>query len=249
MLLKQKPAFFGAALLAFLLTGGFAQQDEGEQKLILVRQNRLNGPRLGITYVFENENLDRDGTLAPRLSARGIDNIISQFGWHFEWVVAPESGGPAFATQFMPFVRGVEYGIVIPSASLMLGIRMPVGIEFGMGPDVMATFDEKEPVVTSLMIGFGHTVRFGGVRIPIKVALSTSKAGNHISFVFGYAFPRVQIKSPDVHAVVDSTQSVPTVWDEAHSTAPQTRVLREDRARTELRPPVTVDGPEVVKEE
>jgi hypothetical protein len=159
------------------------------------RQEKINGPRLGITYVMKHESFDRDGTLLPKLEARGTDNIISQFGWHFEWVVTPEAEGPCFLTQLVPFIRGMEYGIVIPSASLALGMRMPAGFDFFMGPNVLVTFDKDEPFNTSLLVGAGYNVRYGGVQIPINMAVSTSKAGNQVSLVVGYAMPRRQRRS------------------------------------------------------
>ncbi|MBD3345829.1 MAG: hypothetical protein GF401_12270 [Chitinivibrionales bacterium] len=145
-----------------------------------MESNRLSGPRMGITYVLP-------GTMQDRLTDKGIDPVISQFGWHFEWVVAPRSGGPGFVIQAIPFLGGVEYGTVIPSTSLAMGIRMPMGLEFGMGPQIYYTGERNNPVGTSLLIAVGQSLNFRGVNIPLNLGLLTNDEGQRISFVFGYA--------------------------------------------------------------
>lgn len=45
--------------------------------------------------------------------------------------IIPEGDGPQFVIQAVPFIGGVEYGTVIPSLTVAMGIRLPEGIEFG----------------------------------------------------------------------------------------------------------------------
>lgn len=155
--------------------------DADEERTVTLRSQKLSGPRLGVTYVVHGSKWDKE------LEKDGIDNVISQFGWHFEWLLKPQRGGPAFVTEFMPFIGGVEYGTVIPNISLVFGIRFPQGFEFGMGPQVVVTFDRDEPVITSLVLGLGQSLNFGGVKIPLNLAVSTNSDGQRLSFVFGYA--------------------------------------------------------------
>jgi len=150
---------------------------------------KLNGPRLGMTYVIQSDKFNRDGSVQEAYKEKEIGTFMSQFGWHFEWVVAPESGGPAFVTELLPFIGGVEYGLVIPSIATVFGIRMPAGFEFGMGPQLSTVFDRKNPLRPSLVLAAGHSMNFGDVSIPVNLALLTSKGGNIISMVFGYAMP------------------------------------------------------------
>jgi hypothetical protein len=157
-----------------------AQAKEAPQQASFAERN-LGGPRLGVTYALGNS------TLVDKLKKRGIGTFISQFGWHFEYQVIPEGGGPSFVIQGVPFLGGVEYGTVIPSGTLIMGIRLPDGIEFGMGPNVIAG---TEGVSTSLVLGVGKSINYGGVSIPLNIAWATSKDGNRISFVFGYAIAR-----------------------------------------------------------
>ena len=160
-----------------------------------LRTRKLNGPRIGLTYVPDVKYLRRNGKLVEGLEQNGIGSIISQFGWHFEWLVTPEGGGPSFVTQLVPFIGGVEYATVIPSVSLVLGIRLPAGFEFGLGPNVLFNFGELKndgaergnPVNTSLLAAVGKSINFSGVSIPLNLAVSVNNDGTRISFVFGYA--------------------------------------------------------------
>ena len=151
---------------------------------VVLKQQKLSGPRLGMTYVIHGSDF------SDKLDEKDIGNFISQFGWHFEWLVRPERGGPAFVTELIPFFGGVEYGTVIPSLSLVLGIRGQRGFELGMGPNVLVTFSKQEPVSTTLVVGVGKSLNFSGVSIPLNLAMSTKRDGQRFSFVFGYAINR-----------------------------------------------------------
>lgn len=157
-----------------------AQSREVKEEISFAERN-LGGPRLGITVTPGNSALVR------KLKDKGIGTMISQFGWHFEYQVIPEGGGPSFVIQGIPFVGGVEYGTLIPSATLAMGVRLPSGIEFGMGPNALIT---PTGVSTSLVLALGKSFNYGGVSIPLNLAVATNKDGNRISFVFGYAIAK-----------------------------------------------------------
>jgi hypothetical protein len=171
----------GLVFLVVAPLAAVAQQAQDDDPPVTLRERKLSGPRLGMTYVVQGS------AFARKLEDRNIDNFISQFGWHFEWLVTPQGGGPSFVTELMPFIGGVEYGTVIPSLSLVMGIRMPFGFEFGMGPNVLFTLDRHDPVNTTLVVGLGQSLKFGGVQIPLNLALSTNRDGQRISAMFGYA--------------------------------------------------------------
>jgi len=173
--------------IALLPLSSHAQQQSPPQFTMV--KNKLNGPRLGISYSLQDDALDGTGVKNQRLRENDIGNVISQFGWHFEWAIKPESGGPAFVTEILPFIGGVEFGTVIPSVSAVFGIRLPSGTEFGMGPNVIATFDSKPQLATALVVAVGQTLTFNEVHIPLNVAVLTNRDGNTLSFVFGYALP------------------------------------------------------------
>jgi hypothetical protein len=178
--LNGKKYFLIVCAGLLLSSSAFATTEDSYESVSLTSR-KLNGPRLGISYFV-------DGKI-PRVNGRNIGPYISQFGWHFEWLVRPEGGGPAFVTQLTPFLGGVEHSILIPSLSLVLGIRLPFGTEFGMGPHLSTKFTAEEPISPSLIVAVGQSINFSGVSIPLNLAVSTNKSGNAISFVFGYALP------------------------------------------------------------
>ena len=153
-------------------------------------ERNLSGPRLGLTFLPGG----KDSQLIQALEAEGIGRVISQFGWHFEHRVTPNSGGPSFVIQWVPLLAGVEYGKFIPSLTLALGIRFPSGYEFGIGPNVLMTkaITDKAPETfnTSLVLVVGKSFDFGGVSIPVNLAYVTSPLGERIGIIFGYAIQR-----------------------------------------------------------
>ena len=142
---------------------------------------KLNGPRLGVSYLIGDD--------LPVINGKRVGPTVSQFGWHFEWLVIPEGGGPAFVTQVTPFLGGVEHSLLIPSLSTVFGIRLPIGFEFGMGPHLSTRFSKEEWISPSLIVAIGQSINFSGVSIPLNLAVTTSKHGNAGALVFGYAIP------------------------------------------------------------
>jgi hypothetical protein len=145
---------------------------------ILFGERNLGGPRLGVTYVAGT------GKLSQTLEKNQIGRTLSQFGWHFEYQVIPDGGGPSFVIQFVPLIAGVEYGKLIPSGTLAMGVRLPEGIEFGLGPNALIT---DEGVKSALVMTVGKSFTYGGVSIPLNLVYATNPEGNRFSVIFGYA--------------------------------------------------------------
>lgn len=154
-------------------------QTEEEIKPVQLAERNLGGPRLGVTYV------PGKGELAQALADRGIGRILSQFGWHFEYLVIPKGGGPSFAVQFVPLFAGVEHGTFIPSLTVALGIRLPSGIEFGMGPNIL--IGGEKIFNSALVIALGKSFDYGGVSIPIDFVVATNPKGTRFSIIVGYS--------------------------------------------------------------
>jgi hypothetical protein len=167
-------------MLVALSTNATYAQFQYPQREVTFAERNLGGPRLGFTYVF-------GGDIINKLGDRGVGRMLSQFGWHFEYQVIPDGGGPSFVIQLVPLVAGVEYGTLIPSATLAMGIRFPEGIEFGMGPNLLIT---TEGATTALVIAVGKTINYGGVSIPLNIVFATNPSGNRLSFIFGYAIAK-----------------------------------------------------------
>lgn len=180
----MKSTYTFTLLIAALVLGStalLAQTSEYGLETSFAERN-LSGPRLGITYVPGNS------VLVAKLKEKGIGTAISQFGWHFEYQIIPEGGGPSFVIQGVPMVGAVEYGTLIPAVTLAMGIRLPDGLEFGMGPNIM--FGGPKGANTSLVVAVGQSFNYGGVSIPLNFVLATNPDGNRFSVVFGYAIAK-----------------------------------------------------------
>ncbi len=168
-------AWVMTALVSFT-PASLGQVNVLDERVALAERN-LGGPRLGVTYVVG------EGKLSDELKKNGFGRMLSQFGWHFEYQVIPEGGGPQFVIQFVPLISGVEYNKIFPTATLALGVRLPNGIEFGMGPNLLLA----EKPRTALTIAVGKSIDYGGVSIPINLAVTTNPEGQRVSLIVGYA--------------------------------------------------------------
>ena len=182
VVMKTASIVLGFVAAGLLGLGNLKAQSLENQNEITFSDRNLGGPRLGFTY------LTGSGKLADALAANKVGRLVSQFGWHFEYQVIPQGGGPSFVVQFVPLVAGVEYGTLIPSASLAMGIRFPDGFEFGLGPNLIAT---TGGAATALVIAVGKSVNYGGVSIPLNLVYATNPDGARISFIFGYSIAKL----------------------------------------------------------
>jgi hypothetical protein len=167
---------------ALIVSPLFSQESSVINQIVLGEKN-FGGPRLGVTMVPGNT------VLASELKKKKIGRMISQFGWLFEYQVVPDGGGPSFVIQFVPLVGGVEYGTLIPTGTLAMGVRLPGGIEFGLGPNAVVT---TEKITSSLVISVGKNFNYGGVNIPLDLVFATNPNGNRISLMFGYAIQKIK---------------------------------------------------------
>jgi hypothetical protein len=156
-----------------------APYDTGELSLQALK---LNGPRMGMTYI-----INPNEALKKKMDRRNVEKLLSQFGWHTEWLIAPDLRGPFFVVQANAFIAGVEYNVAIPSATLMMGIRLPQGYEFGMGPSVVVTGNTSKDISSLILVALGKSLNFHGVHIPLNLVWGRNPEGDRVSFVFGYA--------------------------------------------------------------
>ena len=97
-----------------------------------------NGPRLGITAVVGSSTkiLMAD----PKTGGFGYSlPALTSFGYQFEQVFV-NSGDFQALFEFIPLIAGLEYGRVIPSANVLMGMRNSrTGWEFAVGPNFTTT--------------------------------------------------------------------------------------------------------------
>lgn len=97
-----------------------------------------NGPRLGVTAVVggSTQILMAD----PRTGGFGYSlPALTSFGYQFEQVFV-NSGDFQALFEFIPLIAGLEYGRVIPSANVLMGMRNSrTGWELAVGPNFTTT--------------------------------------------------------------------------------------------------------------
>lgn len=130
-----------------------------------VPQFDLSGPRVGMIFLPSG---------APR----------SLFGWHVEHQASASRRGPWFVVETVFMFAGIEDHVIAPSGSLVFGVRMPSGYEFGVGPS--ASLGPRGGS-TGVVIAAGRSYRFGGVRVPVNLAVSLNRGGQTVSVSTGWA--------------------------------------------------------------
>jgi hypothetical protein len=123
----------------------------------------LGGPRFGVSYINGG---GYDKLLEAVRKAKPdseVDPFMTQFGWQVEYRMFRTSRGVTALTEFIPLVGGMDQGLALPSATWLVGLRMPNGFEFGVGPNVGLSG-------AGMMAGMGYTVDLGGLNIPINLA-------------------------------------------------------------------------------
>jgi len=138
------------------------------------RTIELSGPRFGLTVLDEG--------VVQRLRDKDIDvhRAISQFGWQFEKQFFHSRSQVAAVTELIGLLGGLDQGAVIPSLSLMVGLRSRGGAEFGVGPNIT-------PAGTALVLAAGHTFRAGVINVPVNLAVVPSGGGIRVTVLTGFS--------------------------------------------------------------
>ncbi|HUR34928.1 MAG TPA: hypothetical protein VM032_14095 [Vicinamibacterales bacterium] len=144
----------------------------------LARTASLAGPRFGFTFL-------NDAIVARLKEEEGITlkNGISQFGWQFERQFYSKVGGPTVLNEWVLLVGGLDQGVVVPSASWLVGLRTRDGAEFGLGPNVT-------PAGVALAFAAGVSFRAGVLNIPMNFAVVPSREGVRVSMLTGFTLRR-----------------------------------------------------------
>jgi hypothetical protein len=134
------------------------------------KRKKFSGPRVGITYIGA-------GTSADYLAKEGKQPVMTQFGWQFEtrlFTVQDMSG----ILEFVPAIGGVEQGLFVPSASVLLGLRGGEKniFEFALGPNfsVVPNYKGVPQGFAGLVVAVGTSLRKGNVYFPINIAFVPS---------------------------------------------------------------------------
>ena len=165
-----------AAILTMAMTAPVLAQTPGYSQLPprVTKEVNLSGPRFGLTLLSQGSidalRDERNITVRP---------VVSQFGWQFEKRLYSNGDGLTALTEFVPLLSGLEQGVALPSLNWLVGVRTPIGTEFGIGPNIT-------PVGVGLVVAGGVTIRSGPLNVPLNFAVASSKSGVRVSIMTGF---------------------------------------------------------------
>lgn len=186
--MRFNKTFTITAFVSLLISSAVVAQVDSLDVPTSLTEVNLSGPRLGLAAAVSN------GTFLNELRKNNMDRAFSQFGWQFEYKIVPEGGGPAFIVEIIPLIGAVEYGKILPSINVPIGIRFPNGLEFGIGPQ--AAIIPFKDATTALVIAAGKTFLYKGVGLPVNLAVIKGSGGYSTAFMFGYAIVKSRSKRP-----------------------------------------------------
>lgn len=153
-----------------------AEIPEAMQARRLPRQH-LSGPRFGFTTFT--------GDVARYRDAMGQGPIMSQFGWQFETQLVSTTSGNQALMEWVVLVGGAEQSDTNLSLSWLAGLRLPNGLEFGVGPNVSVR-KESDEATTSMVMAAGATLPFGEIYVPLNMAVAFAEGGPRITTLIGW---------------------------------------------------------------
>jgi hypothetical protein len=154
-------------LLCILLAAVFAaptlQAQENEEKPPWFYM----GPRIGVICAISSRD-DFDAIIQEMLpSERDYFPLFSQIGLNFEQRIRLEKNGYlAFEELFL--VRGLDQNIAIPAAALLISLKLPFGLKFGLGPEIYLRGLNSTPLFSpSLVYTVGWIFSFRSIEVPV----------------------------------------------------------------------------------
>lgn len=132
-----------------------------------------SGPRLGMAYLI-------GGSVTAERAGKHVSPLMSLFGWQLEHQF--ETGRrdlPVPMTEIVLLAGGMEQGIVLPSASWLIGLRKKNGWEAGLGPTLTGA-----GVQVAAAAGVTHSL--GRINVPVNLAVAPGRRGASISLTTGF---------------------------------------------------------------
>ncbi len=139
----------------------------------VVEPIELSGPRVGFTFIGAGETAD---ALKTEFNS---SPFITQFGWQFEKQYFALDNGTAGLVEFVGLVGGLEQGLFLPSANMLVGVRSSTGAEFAFGPNISLSG-------AAFVLAVGHTYKSGNLNFPVNFAVVPSSKGVRFSLLFGF---------------------------------------------------------------
>lgn len=130
--------------------------------LIITPAKKFGGPRFGFTAISA-------GTTADHITGLGKNPFVTQFGWQFETRMFTIDNGPSGLVEFIPLIGGMEQGMFLPSANLLIGLRGggKNAPELAVGPNLSLSG-------LGMVFAAGANFRSGKVNFPVNLAIVPS---------------------------------------------------------------------------
>ena len=177
-----------AGSLYALTDRGYAYKPKQES----AKRSTLNGIRMGGTYVWSNHGPKGRAQRAV-LTKEGIGRpFVTQFGWQFEKLFGNSEGRTAGVLSIVALAGGFNQGVIIPSLTGIMGVRLDNGLEFGGGPNVAGTKDtlgefKAEPGFAWTV---GYSFKVGKLVLPINGAVVQSPSGARFTLLSGFIWDK-----------------------------------------------------------
>ena len=137
----------------------------------------LSGPRVGVSYFGRAITVTEDRFALD--SGTVINPFVTQFGWQFEWMYFETVNGSAGLFEFIPLLGGMDQGLLLPSANLLVGFRSYKGWEFGCGPNLSLAGN-------GFVLAAGYTFRSGYMNFPVNFAVIPGPQDTRVTVLLGW---------------------------------------------------------------
>jgi len=132
-----------------------------------------SGPRFGVAYLV-------GGSVTAERSGKRIAPFVSLFGWQIEHQFdTGRKDLPVPMTEIVLLAGGMEQGVLLPSASWLIGVRKTNGWEAGVGPTLTGAG-------VQLAAAGGVTYSLGALNVPVNLAVAPGRRGASISLTTGF---------------------------------------------------------------
>ena len=170
---------FGSTLFAIACAAPMllrAQGSPATQRAIFIENDDRSGPRIGAAYLV-------GGSVTAERAGRSFSPLTTLFGWQFEHQFDAGPGLPRPMTEVVLLAGGMEQGVLLPSASWLIGLRQRNGWEFGAGPTLTGAG-------VQIAIAGGITQSVGSLNVPVNLAIAPGRRGASISITTGFNMNR-----------------------------------------------------------
>lgn len=142
---------------------------------ILTPDVERSGPRYGAIWL----STGIADTISAHFKNQKINSTTSLFGWEFERELLKNPGAMTPVSSLVLGVAGLDQGLVLPSATWIIGMRTRDDFELGIGPNVSLAGP-------ALALTGGMTFHSGALNIPLDVAYVSSRIGTRVSLTTGF---------------------------------------------------------------